>query len=105
MSRRQLPVGNLLGAGVRGGVMSMVDVAQWFDSRISNPKTLGSIPPLAEQGKGTVFLPLRVDSRTDLFVLAPPSCVRHAAKFVRTLKIPCPSVVKQFCLFHCLTSS
>ena len=50
--------------------------------------------PLAGQGEGQVFLSLRVDSCADLFVPDLPSCVWHAPKFMRTLKILYPSVVK-----------
>ena len=53
--------------------------------------------PLAGLGnKQVCFLSLRVKlSCADLFVSHPPSCVRHAPKFVRTLKILYPSVVKE----------
>ena len=47
------------------------DVAQWFESRISNPKTLGSIP---WRGKvsNSLSLSLRVNSRADSFLPDPP---------------------------------
>ena len=49
--------------------------------------------PLAGQGE-RVFLSLRVNSHAD-FCVPPPSCVQHATKFVRSLKISYPSVVKE----------
>ena len=42
-----------------------------------------------------VFLSLRVNSCGDFFVSGAPSCVRHAPKIVRTVKIPHRSVVKE----------
>ena len=55
--------------------------------------------PQAGQCGTTVFLSLRVNSCADLFVPDPPPffkiCVWHTPKFVRTLKIPYPSVVKE----------
>ena len=45
-----------------------------------------------------MFLPLRVNSCADLFAPDPPSCIRHAPKCVRTLKIPHSSVAKEKCL-------
>ena len=65
--------------------------------------------PLAWQGERQFFfLSFRVNSCADLFMPTPypqpppppqphlinPSCVRYAPTFVRTLKIPYPSVVK-----------
>ena len=57
--------------------------------------------PLMGQGEThwhrTVFLFLRVNSCTDLFVPDTPSCVQHVhacTVFERMLKIPNPSVVK-----------
>ena len=50
--------------------------------------------PLPGQGEGQFFLPVRVNSScADLIVPDPPSRARHAPKFVRTLKIPYPSLV------------
>ena len=50
--------------------------------------------PVAGQGVGQ-FLSLQVNSCADFFVPDPPSCLWHAPTFVRTLKIPYPSVVKE----------
>ena len=50
--------------------------------------------PVAGQGVGQ-FLSLQVNSCADFFVSDPPSCLWHAPKFVCTLKIPYPSVVKE----------
>ena len=50
--------------------------------------------PLAGQGEGQFFCPPRDNSCVDLFVPDPHFCVRHAPKFVCTLKIPYLSVVK-----------
>ena len=57
---------------------------------------LGFDPLAAGQDGGAVFLSLRVNSCADLFVPDPPLRVYSTApKFVRTLKIPYPSVVKE----------
>ena len=50
--------------------------------------------PLAGHGE-EVFLCLSVNSCANLFVPDPPSCVQHALKFVRKLKISYPSVIKE----------
>ena len=72
------------------------DVAQWLEGRNSNPKTLGSIPWRGRVRERVFSRPS--ESTLERFVCAwPPglSCVRHAPKFVRTLKIPYPSFVKE----------
>ena len=73
-------------AGIRIEVIGL-DLDSWN----SNPKTLGSIP-----WRGRVRSSFSVPPSqpcADLFVSDPRSCVWHAPKFVRTLKIPYPSVV------------
>ena len=67
-------------------------------SVVSEPEFKSEDPgfdPLVGQRKGQFLLPLRVNSCADLFVSDLPSCVRHALKLLRTLKIPYPSVVKE----------
>ena len=51
--------------------------------------------PVAGRRVKAIVMSFRVNSCADLFVTDLPSCVRHAPKFVRTLKIPYPSVVKE----------
>ena len=62
------------------------DAAQWSESRISNPNTLGSIPwrvRVTEQ----FFYPSESSLVQTSLCLTPPSWVRHAPKFVLTLSI------------------
>ena len=71
-----------------GGRSSMVSASEL------KPEDPG-FDPLAGQGEGQFFCLSRVHSCADLFVPGPPSCVRNARDFVRMLKIPYPSVVKE----------
>ena len=53
--------------------------------------------PLVGQNERQVFFHfLRVNSRADVFVPDPPSCVGHAPKCARMLKILYPSVVEEY---------
>ena len=54
--------------------------------------------PLAERGEGPFFLSFRINSCADWFAPEPSSSSRvlHAPKFVRVLKIPYPTVVKEY---------
>ena len=70
------------------------DVAQWLERRNSNPKTLGSIP-WRSKVRGTFSIPPSQLLCADFFVSDLPSCAWHAPTFIRTLKIPYPSVVKE----------
>ena len=74
--------------GTAAGLSKVEDVARWLVRRNPNPKTLGSIPWLV-MVRHRCFCPS--ESTADLFVPDnpphTPSCVRHAPKFVRTLKI------------------
>ena len=66
------------------------DIAQWLESRNSNLQTL------AGQGQGQVLcFSESTLVQSCLCLTRPPSCARHEPKFVRTLKIPYPSVVKE----------
>ena len=73
-------------------------VAQWFESRNSNPKTLGSIPWWGRM-RNIIFRPSESTLVQTCVCLTPTPfplpCVRHAPKLVRMLKIPHPSVVKE----------
>ena len=71
------------------------NVAQWLERRNSNPKTLGSIPRRGRVGGTFSVPPSQLLCRRVCACHPPfPSCVRRIPKFVRTLKIPYPSVVK-----------
>ena len=50
--------------------------------------------PLTGQGEGQSFCPSESTFVQTCLCLTPPSSVRHALKYVRTLKIPYPSVAK-----------
>ena len=63
----------------------------WLGRRVT-PEILLSLVTLRQ---GFFLLSCRVNSCADLFVPESPSCVRHAPKVMRTLKIPYPSVVKE----------
>ena len=53
------------------------------------------IDPMADQGEAQFFCPSESTLVQIGLRLTPPSSIRHALKFVRTLKIPYPSVVKE----------
>ena len=74
-------------------------VSQWLERQTSEPSDFWPKDPgfglLAGRGAGHFFC-LFGSTCEDLFVPDPLSCARHAPRFVCTLKIPYPSVVKEW---------